>query len=82
MAGTCITSLASCDAGRNPNAARFTLWLDDLAAICLALARLRFAAKREWNRANSQKQKEVKCASDKMRLDSRIDLFFHLVLFF
>jgi hypothetical protein len=37
---------------------------------------------REWNRANSQKQKEVKCASDKMRLDGRIDLFFHLVLFF
>jgi hypothetical protein len=37
---------------------------------------------REWNRTHSDKQKQVKCASDKMRFDGRINLFFHLVLFF
>src|SRR3954468_8138052 len=44
VAGTCITSLGSCDAGFNPDAARFRVWLDGLAATCLALARLRFCA--------------------------------------
>ena len=37
---------------------------------------------REWNRADSHKQKQVKCASDKMRFDGGINLFFHWVLFF
>ena len=37
---------------------------------------------REWNRAHSHKQKQVKCASDEMRFDGWINLFFHLVLFF
>jgi hypothetical protein len=37
---------------------------------------------REWNRAHSDKQKQVKCASNKMRFDRGINLFFHLVLFF
>src|SRR6476660_5281935 len=37
---------------------------------------------REWNRAHGDKQKQVKCASNKMRFDGGINLFFHLVLFF
>jgi hypothetical protein len=37
---------------------------------------------REWNRAHSDKQNQVKCASDEMRFNGRINLFFHLLLFF
>jgi hypothetical protein len=37
---------------------------------------------REWDRTHSHKQKEIKSASDKMRFDGGIDLFFHLVLSF
>src|SRR6476619_71412 len=44
-----------------------------------AAARLR---QREWNRAHGDKQKQVKCAFNKMRFDGGINLFFHLVLFF
>ena len=32
----------------------------------------------EWNGANSQKQKQIKRASDKMRFDGGINLFFHV----
>jgi hypothetical protein len=32
---------------------------------------------REWDRANSQKQKQVKGASNKMRLNGGVNLFFH-----
>ena len=82
LAGTRITSLGSCDAGLNPDAARFNsliCWLSrDLLGSRVA-AGLR---QREWNRAHSHKQKQVKCASNKMRFDGRINLFFHLVLFF
>jgi hypothetical protein len=35
---------------------------------------------REWDRADSHKQNQVKCASDEMRLDSGINLFFHFGL--
>ena len=35
---------------------------------------------REWDRAYGQKQSQVKCASDEMRFDSGINLFFHLGL--
>ena len=35
---------------------------------------------REWNRAHSDKQKKIKCASDKMRFDGGINLFFHFGL--
>jgi hypothetical protein len=36
---------------------------------------------RERNRAHSQKQKQIKSASGKMRFDGGINLFFHGVLF-
>ena len=36
---------------------------------------------REWNRAHSHKQKQIKSASDKMRFDGGVNLFFHWVLF-
>ena len=38
---------------------------------------------RKWDRAHGHKQKQVKCASDEMRFDGRINLFFHfgVVLF-
>jgi hypothetical protein len=32
---------------------------------------------REWNGADRQKQKKVKRASDKMRFDGGVNLFFH-----
>jgi hypothetical protein len=32
---------------------------------------------REWNRADGQKQKEIKRASDKMRFDGGVNLPFH-----
>jgi hypothetical protein len=32
---------------------------------------------REWNRADSQQQKHVKRASDKMSLNVGVNLFFH-----
>src|SRR6476659_4091583 len=35
---------------------------------------------REWDRAYGHKQNQVKCASDEMRFDSGINLFFHLGL--
>jgi hypothetical protein len=34
--------------------------------------------KREWNRANGQKQKQIKRAPDEMRFDGGINLFFHV----
>jgi hypothetical protein len=34
-------------------------------------------SQREWDRANSQKQKQVKGASNKMRLNGGVNLFFH-----
>jgi hypothetical protein len=34
----------------------------------------------KWNGANGNKQKKIKRASDKMRLDGGINLLFHLVL--
>src|SRR4029077_1119745 len=43
LPGTRITSLRSGDAGLKPDAARFKVWLG-LAAICLAVARLRDCA--------------------------------------
>ena len=33
---------------------------------------------RKWDRAYGHKQNQVKCASDKMRFDSGINLFFHV----
>jgi len=33
---------------------------------------------RKWDSADGQKQKQVKRASDKMRFDGGINLFFHL----
>jgi hypothetical protein len=33
--------------------------------------------RREWNRAHGQKQKQVKCTSDKMRFGGGINLLFH-----
>jgi hypothetical protein len=36
--------------------------------------------KRKWDRADSHKQKQVKRASDEMRFDGGINLFFHLGL--
>ena len=35
--------------------------------------------KREWDRADGQKQKHVKGASNKMRFDGGIDLFFQFM---
>ena len=35
---------------------------------------------REWNRADAQKQKEVKRTSNQVRFDAGINLLFHLVL--
>jgi hypothetical protein len=37
---------------------------------------------RKWDRADGQKQKQVKRASDKMRFNSGINLFFHWVASF
>jgi hypothetical protein len=33
---------------------------------------------RKWDRADSYKQTQVKCASNEMRFDSGINLFFHV----
>jgi hypothetical protein len=33
---------------------------------------------REWDRADGHKQKQIKRASEKMRFDSGVNLFFHL----
>jgi len=35
---------------------------------------------REWDRTDSDKQKQIKSAPDKMRFNGGINLFFHLVL--
>ena len=32
---------------------------------------------REWDRADSDEQKQIECASDKMRFDRGVNLFFH-----
>jgi hypothetical protein len=37
---------------------------------------------REWDRAQGQKQKQVKCASDKMRFGGGINLLFHFGVVF
>ena len=43
------------------------------------LLRSRFGSRqRQWDRADGQKQKQVKCASDKMRFDGGINLLFHI----
>ena len=34
---------------------------------------------REWDRANSDKQKQIEPASDKMRFDRRVNLLFHMM---
>jgi hypothetical protein len=44
-----------------------------------ATARLR---QREWYGADGHKQKQVECASDKMRFGGGINLLFHLMLSF
>lgn len=36
---------------------------------------------REWDRANSEKYKQIKGASDKMRFDGGVNLFFHFGVF-
>jgi len=36
---------------------------------------------REWDGADGQKQKHVEGASNKMRFDGGIDLFFHFLIF-
>jgi hypothetical protein len=37
-------------------------------------------SQREWDRAHGQKQKDVKGASNKMRFDGGIDLFFQFLV--
>jgi hypothetical protein len=32
---------------------------------------------REWDRADGQQQKQIKCASDEMRFDGGVNLLFH-----
>jgi hypothetical protein len=35
---------------------------------------------REWDRADGHKQKQIKCASEKMRFDGRVNLLFHFTV--
>src|SRR4029453_19425576 len=35
---------------------------------------------REWDHADGHKQKQIKCASEKMRFDGRVNLLFHFTV--
>ena len=59
--------------GRSSNAGskRVTFWLTSRLPGVVSLRQ------RKWDSADGQKQKQVKRASDKMRFDGGINLFFH-----
>ena len=88
----CAEESATCEAApdrrerkyeQNPELRGIVIVRVELDAIRDAFPACRVSLRqRERNRAYSQKQKQIKSASNKMRFDGGINLFFHLVLFF